>query len=79
MVCEADPEHRTYGEVIAEQLVKRAAKGDIQAAAELADRVEGKPRQSIGLSREEVQHHAEISRFQAATKNISQGSQWRRD
>jgi hypothetical protein len=42
-----DPEGRTYAEVIAEALAEKAVAGDIRAAQELADRAEGRPRQSI--------------------------------
>src|SRR5271166_462027 len=38
---------RTWAAVIAEGLVKRAAKGDVRAIAEIANRVEGKPFQSV--------------------------------
>jgi hypothetical protein len=33
--------------VIAEALVRRAAKGDVRAFREIADRIEGKPRQAV--------------------------------
>jgi hypothetical protein len=46
-----DPEGRTYAQKIAAILAEKAAGGDIRAAQELADRAEGKPRQSI-----EVEH-----------------------
>jgi hypothetical protein len=42
-----DPQSRTYAEVIAEALAEKALAGDIRAAQELADRAEGRPRQSI--------------------------------
>jgi len=42
-----DPEGRTYAEVIAETLAEKALAGDIRAAQEIADRAEGRPRQSI--------------------------------
>ena len=45
-----DPEGRTFAEKIAEVLAKKALKGDVQAARELADRAEGKARQSIAFS-----------------------------
>jgi hypothetical protein len=44
-----DSEGRTYAEKIAATLAEKAAKGDIRAAAELADRAEGKPRQSVEI------------------------------
>jgi hypothetical protein len=54
-VCPHDSEGRTWAQVIAHTLAMQAAKGNVQAAAELADRVEGKPRQSLSLSREETE------------------------
>jgi hypothetical protein len=47
--CPEDPE-RTWAEVIADALIARAAAGDVQAAKEIADRVEGKARQYVHLS-----------------------------
>ena len=44
-----DPQGRTYAEAIAQTLATRALKGDIRAAQEMADRAEGKPRQSIEI------------------------------
>lgn len=38
---------RTYAQAIAQKLADRALKGDIRAAQEIADRAEGKARQSI--------------------------------
>jgi hypothetical protein len=48
-----DPAKRTYAEVIAEMLLKRACQGDIRAAREIADRVEGRPAQSVSVVTEE--------------------------
>lgn len=45
-----DPEGRTYAEFIAARVVLAAAGGDMQAAKELADRTEGKPKQTVQLS-----------------------------
>jgi hypothetical protein len=42
-----DPEGRTWAELIAEAQVRDAVRGNVQAAREIADRTEGKPRQSI--------------------------------
>ena len=42
-----DAENRTYAQVIARMLAEKAVGGDIQAARELADRAEGRPRQSV--------------------------------
>ena len=44
-----DPEGRTYAQAIAETLAAKALEGDIRAAQELADRAEGKPRQSVEI------------------------------
>jgi hypothetical protein len=44
-----DPEGRTYSEAIAGTLAERALAGDIRAAQEIADRAEGKPRQSLEI------------------------------
>ena len=44
-----DPQGRTYSQAIAETLAAKALEGDIRAAQELADRAEGKPRQSVEI------------------------------
>jgi hypothetical protein len=44
-----DPQGRTYAEAIAETLGQKAIAGDIRAAQEIADRAEGKPRQSLEI------------------------------
>lgn len=44
-----DSEGRTYAQKIAATLAEKAAEGDIRAAAELADRAEGRARQSIEI------------------------------
>ena len=44
-----DPEARSYAQKIAATLAEKAAQGDIRAVAELADRAEGKARQSIEI------------------------------
>lgn len=49
--CESDKKGRTWAERIAYELVKQAIKGSVSAAAELADRAEGRPRQAIELDR----------------------------
>jgi len=42
-----DAEGRTYAQVIAAVLAKKAIRGDKGAAVELADRAEGRPRQAV--------------------------------
>jgi len=44
-----DPQGRTYAQAIAEKLATLALAGDIRAAAELADRAEGKARQTMQI------------------------------
>jgi hypothetical protein len=51
-VDESDPERRTFAEIIAAKMVFRATNGDPVAAREIADRVEGKSRQTITLTME---------------------------
>jgi hypothetical protein len=61
-IDETDPERRTFAEVLAEQLVMKAKTGDVQALKEIADRTEGKARQSISLTtdtRERYEHEIE--------------------
>jgi hypothetical protein len=48
--CPFDKEGRTWCEAIAWAMVKKALRGDVRAFAEISDRVDGKPRQSIELS-----------------------------
>lgn len=38
-----DARHRTYADLIAEALVRKALEGEIPAIREIADRIEGKP------------------------------------
>lgn len=49
-VCPEDKDGRTYAQLIARALMKEAIKGKVQAAAELADRVEGRVNQSLDLN-----------------------------
>ena len=44
-----DPEARTFAEVIARLMCVRATQGDVAAAREVADRVEGRPRQALDV------------------------------
>jgi hypothetical protein len=48
-----DGSGRTYADAVAETLCKNAVAGDVGAARELADRTEGRPKQTIDLSVEE--------------------------
>lgn len=52
-VDETDEHKRTYAEILAEQAIIKAKSGDIQALNHVADRAEGKPRQSVTLSLEQ--------------------------
>ena len=45
-----DTHERTFAELIAQQLVKAAATGNILAAKEIADRTEGKPKQAVDMT-----------------------------
>lgn len=44
------PNGQTFAELIATQMCMAAAKGDISAAREICDRVEGRARQSVDIS-----------------------------
>jgi uncharacterized protein DUF5681 len=44
-----DKAGRTNAEVVAAALIAKAKRGDVRAASEIADRVEGKPSQSLNL------------------------------
>lgn len=48
-----DEKGRTYAEVLAEQAILKAKGGDIPALAHVANRTEGKPRQSVTLTVEQ--------------------------
>ncbi len=50
-LAEAAPElpERTVAEIISNALVEEAFKGNVQAIREIADRTEGKPKQSIDV------------------------------
>ena len=45
-----DPQGRTHAEVLAGRMMARAKTGDVQALKELADRVEGRPKQTVALT-----------------------------
>ena len=44
-----DPEGRTLLDVIAQQLVDKASKGDLGSIHELSERIDGKPSQSVAV------------------------------
>ena len=44
-----DPQKRNYAELIAEATARQAIKGNVQAVKEIADRTEGRARQSIEI------------------------------
>lgn len=46
-VCETDPDGRIMLAVAAEKVVEAATKGDLLAFKEMADRIDGKPRQEL--------------------------------
>src|SRR4029453_4493897 len=48
-----DPEGRTYADAAAEMLAKEAAAGNVAAAKELADRTEGRPKQTVDVTVDE--------------------------
>jgi hypothetical protein len=48
-VTAPDANEKTYAEVIAEKLCTEAASGNVNAAREIADRTEGKPKQSLDI------------------------------
>jgi hypothetical protein len=72
-----DPARRTYTEAIAQTLAEKALAGDIRAAQELADRAEGRARQSVEIqsaelreafermSRDELEHYAREGKLPA--------------
>jgi hypothetical protein len=49
-IDETDPQKRTFAEVLAEQTIIKAKGGDVAALKELADRTEGKAKQTITLT-----------------------------
>jgi hypothetical protein len=51
-VDEADAQKRTRAEILAEEMYVKAKSGDVQALREIADRVEGKPKQTVTLTLE---------------------------
>jgi hypothetical protein len=49
-VDETDPERRTFAEILAGQMIVKAKSGDVGALREIADRTEGKAKQTITLT-----------------------------
>jgi hypothetical protein len=45
-----DRKGRTYAQVIADKIVRKATKGNLSCAQEVADRVEGRARQSVAVN-----------------------------
>jgi hypothetical protein len=79
----ADPAGRTYAEVVAENLVEIACSegpGAVHAASEIADRLEGRARQSIEVSDitaelrnksdEELRFHLEHGRWPSDEERV---------
>ncbi len=61
-IDESDPLKRTHAEVLAAKMIFKASKGDVAALKEIADRVEGKAKQTITLTtdrREQVERAIE--------------------
>jgi hypothetical protein len=48
--CPLDKKKRSWGEVIAEAMGKRARKGDVRAFEAIADRTDGRPAQAVSVS-----------------------------
>jgi len=81
-ICPIDPKQRNWAEVIAERLTVLAAKGNAQAAVELADRVEGRVKQVMaepadefeGMSVEELEAELERTRAERAAAGTPSGT-----
>ena len=64
---------RTWAAVIAEALLTKACKGDVRAIAELANRVEGRPFQAVGVDVEAGEDLAEaLARARKRAANMSE-------
>lgn len=77
-VDETDPEKRTRAEVLAEQMYVKAKTGDVQALREIADRVEGKAKQTVTLTldkREQIERAIDKLMADAAAhgKEVTRG------
>jgi Family of unknown function (DUF5681) len=66
--CPDDEQGRPWAEVIADQLIAKAATGDVAAAKEIADRTEGKARQHVTLS------YTEREKYEIAVAKIMEES-----
>jgi Family of unknown function (DUF5681) len=72
--CEVpnDPQGRTYAELIADRMVAEAVKGrnKVNAASEIADRTEGKPKQTHDVNVSVIDELAQ--RMEKARKRVKQ-------
>ena len=67
---------KTWASVIAETLLNEARKGDIRAAAEIANRTEGRPAQSLALGFEDgltLAERMEMAEKRLRLRNMSEG------
>jgi|SRR5215467_5695148 len=64
-----DHKGRTYAELICDKMIELAAKGKVQAASEIADRVEGKPRQAYEVAVSVIEELADRMRKARARVN----------
>ncbi|PSH04628.1 MAG: hypothetical protein CXZ00_07405 [Acidobacteria bacterium] len=64
---------KPWAEVIAEALLRKASNGDVRAIAELANRIEGKPHQSLAVDVERNLGLAE--RLERARKRLETAQQ----
>jgi hypothetical protein len=56
-----DPAGRTYADIIAEKMISLGLKGDVRAVAELSNRIDGLPQQSLSLGGDSSRIPLEIS------------------
>ena len=57
-----DKDGRTYAELICDKMIENAAKGKVIHASEVADRVEGKPRQAYEVAVSAIEELADRMR-----------------
>lgn len=67
------PDHsgRTYAEAIAEKLCKEAADGNVAAAKEIADRTEGRSKQTVTFT----VNQGEVAKYEAAIDHLMQAAE----